>query len=84
MVNFLGGTMKTVKFDEKTGILRRLRESVFHGLRDPETGDEALRLKRQLDCLAQGSWESWRERISRGRIDQVVTAKLSRPHTPRS
>jgi hypothetical protein len=28
------------------------------------------------DCLGRGSWESWRERIPRGRIDQVVTAKL--------
>ena len=35
-------------------------------------------------CLAQGFWESWRERIPRGRIDHVVTAKLSRPQTPRS
>ncbi len=31
-----------------------------------------------LAVLAQGFWESWRERILRGRIDQVVTAELSR------
>jgi hypothetical protein len=41
--------MKTVKFDEITGILRQLRLSVLHGLRDPATRDEALRLKLQLD-----------------------------------
>jgi hypothetical protein len=41
--------MKTVKFDEITGILRQLRLSVLHGLRDPATRDEALELKRQLD-----------------------------------
>jgi transposase len=51
---------------------------------DSDERREHEQAMRQRSCLAQGSWESWRERISRGRIDQVVTAKLSRPHTPRS
>jgi hypothetical protein len=38
-------------------------------------------LIRSQICLAQGFWESWRERIPRGRIDQVVPAELSRPKT---
>ena len=41
--------MKTVKFNEVTGMLRTWRESLTDRLQDPATRDEALRLKRQLD-----------------------------------
>ena len=38
-------------------------------------------MRKPRKCLAQGFWESWRERIPRVRIDQVVPAELSRPKT---
>jgi hypothetical protein len=54
---------------------------VYHGsLQQPYRIQKRLVLN-QCFCLAQGFWESWRERIPRGRIDQVVPAELSRPKT---
>jgi hypothetical protein len=55
------------------------KETIAVAVADTRHGREVRYL-----CVGRDSWESWRERVSRGRIDQVVAASLSRPQTPRS
>jgi PD-(D/E)XK nuclease superfamily len=68
--------MKELLYAEET---YAIRGAVFEVYREMGSGflEPVYQECLERECIDQSSWESWRERISWGRIDQVMPARLA-------